>query len=103
MRRICKHYAGVAQLVERCLAFGKGSEAGAGRLGGSLPIAWQDKQPTFKEQKNNLKSYAGVAQLVERCLAKAKVAGSNPVFRSTKSSNRGFFLISGCRVNEERG
>ena len=26
--------------------------------------------------------YAGVAQLVERCLAKAKVAGSNPVFRS---------------------
>ena len=92
MRRICKHYAGVAQLVERCLAFGKGSAAGAGRLGESLPIAWQDKQPTFKEQKkNNLKSYAGVAQLVERCLAKAKVAGSNPVFRSKKSPNRGFF------------
>ena len=80
-------------MVERCLAFGKGSEAGAGWLGESLPIAWQDKQPTFKEQKNNLKSYAGVAQLVERCLAKAKVAGSNPVFRSKKSPNGGIFLI----------
>lgn len=31
----------------------------------------------------SLFSFAGVAQLIERCLAKAKVAGLNPVSRSS--------------------
>lgn len=40
---------------------------------------------------------AKVAQLVERDLAKVEVAGSNPVFRSTKKapSNGAFFVIAG--------
>ena len=36
---------------------------------------------------NIIMYFAGIAQLVERCLAKAKVAGSNPVSRSTNSNH----------------
>lgn len=36
---------------------------------------------------------AKVAQLVERDLAKVEVAGSNPVFRSEKSTGDGAFFL----------
>jgi hypothetical protein len=36
---------------------------------------------------------AGIAQLVERCLAKAKVAGSNPVSRSSLRLRSNNFVV----------
>ena len=58
-----------------------------------LPIALA-QQHFAAEQKQMPKKTksAGVAQLVERCLAKAKVAGSNPVFRSRKGLERSRFF-----------
>ena len=48
---------------------------------------------TIRRQKANWN--AKVAQLVERDLAKVEVAGSNPVFRSTKRHRpRCFFCVS---------
>lgn len=49
--------------------------------------------PTIRHRNAEL-LYAKVAQLVERDLAKVEVAGSNPVFRSTKKApvNGAFFV-----------
>ncbi len=55
---------------------------------------WQNPEQSsfvlFDKSKRNVTlithKIAGIAQLVERCLAKAKVAGPNPVSRSTFSS-----------------
>ena len=77
-------HAGVAQLVERCLAFGKGKGRNCFEEWQNLAFCLAKASCNKMRQKNNCISYAGVAQLVERCLAKAKVAGSNPVFRSTQ-------------------
>ena len=55
----------------------------------ALPAGQREEKKSSSKRKTK---YAGVAQLVERCLAKAKVAGSNPVFRSRKGLERSRFF-----------
>ena len=80
-------------MVERCLAFGKGSEAGAGRLGESLPIVWQDKQPTFKEKKQ-FKILCGSGSVGRALPCQGKGRGFEPRLPLHEILEQGIFLIS---------